>query len=110
MSLVAIVLLLSACNKQTVSALSVTTSVDDNVENVVELVIEAEDEDGIETIQVDIADLNVHLNYTNVNETKWEATESLTIDSNVATNNAEIIITVTDKTGEITTKTSTLTL
>ena len=103
MLILAVVLLLSACGKQTMQSLSIKTSIDTqqttNQDNSVQLEISAVDGNVIESVEIDIEVLNIHDNYDEIGEKKWELTKTLTIDEHITSGTHEIIVTVTDQNG-----------
>lgn len=103
--LIALLIMCSACEEPTISSLSVKTSLDGNstilqVGDEIELEIEAEDSDGIASVEVTAVDLGIQELYDQIGKKNWKKTRIITVPAGVNPGTVEIQVTMTDDTGE----------
>jgi len=113
LSALAIALLFTACSQKTIHSISIKTSIEEengqtNIGDSFSLDVTAIDEDGIESVSLEIPALNVSELYQDISGKKWSTQQDFKIGENAILGTSLITVVVTDKTGEEREQSSTL--
>ncbi|MDW3645614.1 MAG: hypothetical protein R8P61_00960 [Bacteroidia bacterium] len=105
LSCLLILLMVSACDEPSISSLSVTSSLDGNLQSLAsgdtfELTIEAKDDDGIDFVKIESSLLDLELLYENIGQKEWKLTKEIEIKAGTASGEAEIRVRMKDDAGE----------
>lgn len=108
----AILILTAACSPQTISSLSIKTSVEDeaqvSVGDLIELEVSAIDNDGIESVLIEILQLDINELHEDIAKKNWKKTQTIEVDSSAPSGTAEIRVVVTDEQGNTNAKLSSI--
>jgi len=109
----AIALLFTACSPKTIHSISIKTSIDEESDQTsmgdsFSLEVTAIDEDGIESVSLEIPALNISELYQNISGNKWTKKQDFIIDEDATRGSSLITVIVKDKTGEEKEQSSTL--
>lgn len=105
LSCLLILLMVSACDEPSISSLSVTSSLDGNLQSLAsgdtfELTIEAKDDHGIDFVKIESSLLDLELLYENIGQKEWKLTKEIEIKAGTASGEAEIRVRMKDDAGE----------
>ena len=101
----AIALLFTACSSNITHSIAIKTSIDEesgqtSIGDSFSLEVTAIDEDGIESVSLEIPALNFSELYQNISGKKWSTQQDFIIDENATRGASLITVIVKDKTGE----------
>ena len=100
-----ILLMVSACDKPSISSLSIKSSLENNPQSLAvgdsfELRVEARDDDGIDFVKIESPALELDFLYENIGKKEWKLTKEIEIKAGTASGELEIMVTMKDDTGE----------
>lgn len=104
-AVLAIALFFTACSPNTLHSIAIETSVDGengqtSIGDSFSLEVTAIDEDGIESVSLEIPALNFSELYQNISGKKWSIQKDFVINENSTRGSSLITVIVKDKTGE----------
>lgn len=105
LSVLLILLIASACDKPSISSLSVKSSLEGSSQSlapgdIFELQIEARDDDGIDFVKIESPALELDFLFENIGKKEWTWTEQIEIKTATPSGEVEIMVSMKDDAGE----------